>query len=188
MQQTHCYLLKLNKNSPFQITYILTYMGYLKFIIMKKISTLLILLTFGIASTVNSQIKNHDVQSVNLATSKEKAFNYIAKPENLNKWTGAFKEANDKTALLVTPNGELKIGLKTKTNKKLGTIDWYMTMPDGSVGVAYSRVTTGPDNKAIYSFTLIAPPVPLEQVEGTLKAQIGQLKEELHRLQTILAE
>lgn len=133
-------------------------------------------------------IKNHDVQSINLATSTEKAFDYIANPANLEKWTGAFKEANDTSALLVTPNGELEIGLETKTNKALGIIDWYMTMPDGSIGVAYSRVTAGPDNKAIYSFTLIAPPVPLEEIEGTLAAQIGQLREELLSLQTILVE
>lgn len=133
-------------------------------------------------------IKNHDVQSINLATSTEKAFDYIANPTNLDKWTGAFKEADNTSALLVTPNGELKIGLKTKTNKELGTIDWYMTMPDGSIGVAYSRVTAGPDDKAIYTFTLIAPPVPLEQIEGTLNAQIGQLKEELLSLQTILVD
>ena len=133
-------------------------------------------------------IKNHDVQSINLTTSTEKAFDYIADPANLEKWTGAFKEANDTSALLVTPNGELKIGLETKTNKTLGTIDWYMTMPDGSVGVAYSRVTAGPDNNAIYTFTLIAPPVPLEQIEGTLNAQMGQLKEELLTLQSILAQ
>lgn len=133
-------------------------------------------------------IKNHDVQSINLLTSTEEAFDYIANPANLEEWTGAFKQANDTSALLVTPNGELKIGLETKTNKELGTIDWYMKMPDGSIGVAYSRVTAGPDGKAIYSFTLIAPPVPLEQIEGTLNAQIGQLKEELLSLQTILAE
>ncbi|MBQ4805092.1 hypothetical protein J8L88_19665 [Aquimarina sp. MMG015] len=133
-------------------------------------------------------IKNHDVQSINLTTSTEKAFDYIANPLNLSKWTGAFKEADQESALLVTPNGELKIGLETKINKELGTIDWYMTMPDNSIGVAYSRVTAGPDNNAIYSFVLIAPPVPLEEVEGTLSAQIGQLKEELLLLQTILAD
>tara|TARA_R110000868_G_scaffold392384_1_gene662991 strand:+ start:122 stop:532 length:411 start_codon:yes stop_codon:yes gene_type:complete len=133
-----------------------------------------------------SVIKNHDVQSINLSTSTEKAFDYIANPVNLEKWTGAFKNADDKSALLVTPKGELKIGLETKTNKELGTIDWYMTMPDNSVGVAYSRVTSGPDDNAIYSFVLIAPPVPLEEIEGTLAAQIGQLKEELIKLQEIL--
>lgn len=155
---------------------------------MKKTGILLVLLTLGIVSNASSQVKNHDVQSVNLQTSKEKAFNYISNPNNLNKWTGAFKEADEKSALLVTPRGELRIGLETKTNKKLGTIDWYMTMPDNSIGIAYSRVTTGPDGKAIYSFTLIAPPVPLEQVEGALAAQIGQLKEELKKLQVMLSE
>ncbi|MFH4966426.1 hypothetical protein V8G69_15600 [Gaetbulibacter sp. M235] len=134
------------------------------------------------------KIKNHDVQSVNIQTSTSKAFEYIANPSNLSKWTGAFKDADYKSATLVTPNGELKIGLETKTNKEMGTIDWYMTMPDGSIGVAYSRVVTGPDNNAIYSFVLIAPPVPLEQIEGTLSEQIGQLKDELQKLQTILAE
>lgn len=153
---------------------------------MKKIGVLLIVFTIGIISSANSQVKNHEIQSVNLQTTKEKAFAYIANPKNLNKWTGAFKEADEKSALLVTPRGELKIGLETKTNRELGTIDWYMTMPDSSIGVAYSRVTTGPDGKAIYSFTLIAPPVPLEQVEGALAAQIGQLKEELKKLQKIL--
>jgi hypothetical protein len=135
-----------------------------------------------------SNFKNHDVQSVNINTTLEKAFNYIADPNNLPNWTGAFSKVDDKSALLITPNGELPIGLETKTNKELGTIDWYMTMPDGSIGVAYSRVVSGPDGKAIYSFVLLAPPVPLEQIEGTLTAQIGQLREELHKLQTILAE
>lgn len=133
-------------------------------------------------------IKNHDVQSINLSTSTEKAFDYIANPSNLDKWTRVFKEADEKSALLATPKGELKIELETKTNKELGIIDWYMTMPDNSVSVAYSRVTTGPDNNAIYSFVLIAPPVPLEKIEGTLAAQIGQLKEELIELQAILKE
>ncbi|MCT4665350.1 MAG: hypothetical protein N4A45_08985 [Flavobacteriales bacterium] len=133
-----------------------------------------------------STVKNHDVQSINLSTSTEKAFDYIANPVNLEKWTGAFKNADDKSALLITPNGELKIGLETRTNKELGTIDWYMTMPDNSVGVAYSRVTSGPDGHAIYSFVLIAPPLPLEQIEGTLAVQKAQLTEELIKLQEIL--
>jgi hypothetical protein len=135
-----------------------------------------------------SNFKNHDVQSVNINTTVEKAFNYIADPNHLPNWTGAFSKADNKSALLITPNGELPIGLETKTNKELGTIDWYMTMPDGSIGVAYSRVVSGPDGKAIYSFVLLAPPVPLEQIEGALSAQIGQLREELHKLQIILAE
>lgn len=131
-------------------------------------------------------IKNHDVQSVNISTTPEQAFTFIADPKNLPLWTGAFKQADDKTALLITPQGELPIGLETKANAAICTIDWYMTMPDNTVGVAYSRVNEGPDGNTIYSFVLVAPPVPLEQIEGTLAAQIGQLKDELQKLKSIL--
>ena len=133
-----------------------------------------------------SQVKNHDVQSVNIQTSVNEAFEYLSNPLNLPNWTGAFKKVDGQSALLLTPRGEIKIGLETKTNRETGTIDWYMSMPDGSNGIAYSRVVNGPDNKAIYSFVLIAPPGPLEEIEGTLNAQIGQLKEELRKLKTIL--
>ncbi|MCK0192602.1 hypothetical protein [Arenibacter sp. F20364] len=133
-----------------------------------------------------SQVKNHDVQSVNIQTSVSEAFEYLSNPLNLPNWTGAFKEVDGQSALLLTPKGEIKIGLETKINRETGTIDWYMSMPDGSMGIAYSRVVNGPDNKAIYSFVLIAPPGPLEEIEGTLNAQIGQLKEELRKLKTIL--
>lgn len=135
-----------------------------------------------------NRLKNHDVQSINLQASPSKVFDFIADPENLPKWTVAFKEANEKSARLVTPKGELSIELETRANKEDGTIDWYMTMPDGSIGTAYSRVVEGPDNNAIYSFVLIAPPVPLEEVEGTLSAQIGQLKEELESLAGIFSK
>lgn len=135
-----------------------------------------------------NKIKNHDVQSVNIQASTAKVFEYIANQTNLPKWTGAFKEADEKSALLITPNGELLIGLETKTNKESGTIDWYMTMPDGSLGVAYSRVVASSDGNAIYSFILLAPPVPLEHLEGALLQQMVQLKEELQKLQSILGE
>ena len=133
-------------------------------------------------------IKNHGVQSVTLTTPASKVFDFIANPANLPKWTVAFKEANASKALLVTPNGELPIGLETKTDATTGTIDWYMTMPDGSVGTAFSRVVEAPNNTSIYAFTLMAPPVPLEEVEGTLEIQMGQLAEELKQLQSIFKE
>ncbi len=133
-------------------------------------------------------IKNHDVQSVNIQATTDKVFDYIANPTNLPKWTGAFKKADEKSALLVTPNGELKIGLETKANKELGTIDWHMTMPDGSVGIAYSRVVTNADKNAIYSFILLAPPAPIEEVEGALLQQMEILKKELQNPQTILGK
>ena len=49
------------------------------------------------------------------------------------------------------------------------------TFPDGSVGLAQSRVTETTRGTCIYSFVLHAPPVALEQVEGALEAQRATL-------------
>ena len=129
---------------------------------------------------------NFSVQSVLIDLSAEKVFNFIADPSNLPKWTNAFKSADHKSALFVTPAGEMKIGLETKASKETGTIDWYMKMPDGSVGKAFSRVVENSDGKSIYSFILLAPPVPIEKLEGTLKEQEGILTKELKNLKRIL--
>ena len=131
-------------------------------------------------------MKMYDVQAIELPTSLGKAFEYISTPGNLPGWTSAFKEADEKSALLVTPNGELKISLRTITNQS-GTIDWYMTMPDGSVAKAFSRLTDLPNGNVLYSFVLLAPPVPIEQVEGTLEQQKQILSTELERLAKILS-
>jgi hypothetical protein len=132
------------------------------------------------------QLFNHNVQSVNINAPVSKVFNYIANPQNLPGWTAAFKEADNKSALLATPAGELAIGLETRINAESGTIDWYMTMPDGNTGAAYSRVVEGPDQKAIYTFILLAPPGPIEKVEGALREQMGLLANELQNLKRIL--
>ena len=81
----------------------------------------------------------------------------------------------------------MKIGLINIINKEAGTIDSIMTMPDGSIGKAFSRVTENNDGKsAIYSFVLMAPPVPLAEIEGTLEMQKKQLAQELIHLKSIL--
>jgi hypothetical protein len=133
-----------------------------------------------------ANFKIFDVQSVELSTSLQTAFNFISKPQNLPRWAAAFSEADDSTALLVTPNGSLPIGLKTLADAATGTIDWQMTMPDGSVGMAHSRLTPLPNGSTVYSFVLIAPPVPLEQIEGALEQQKGLLAQELMNLEKIL--
>lgn len=132
------------------------------------------------------KVKLYDVQSVELLTNFTRAFSFIAQPGNLPKWTNAFSMADETSALMVTPNGELKIGLKTVTNDSSGVIDWYMTMPDGSVGKAFSRLTQLPDGHVLYSFILLAPPIPIERVEGTLAEQKKILAKELIKLQELL--
>jgi hypothetical protein len=59
-----------------------------------------------------------------------------------------------------------------------------MTFPDGSVGTAYSRVTPDGEYRSVFSFVLMAPPVPLEELEGALEAQRKVLANELVRLKT----
>lgn len=124
-------------------------------------------------------MKTHDVQSISIAKPRAEVFAYIANPANLPTWTNAFKSADAERAELVTPNGAVPIRLETRASAEQGTIDWIMTFPDGSVGAAYSRVTEDAGNSSIYSFVLMAPPVPLEALEGALEAQKKTLATEL---------
>lgn len=131
-------------------------------------------------------MKTFDVQAVAIGRPASAVFEYLADPANLPKWTHGFTRADATSADMATPNGTLTIGLATLTNGAAGTIDWEMTMPDGAVGVAYSRVTPDGDARSIYSFVLMAPPVPLEMLEGALAAQIGILAGELEILRANL--
>ncbi|WP_269583135.1 SRPBCC family protein [Roseibium sp. Sym1] len=131
-------------------------------------------------------MKTHDVQSVSIAQPARIVFDYVAKPENLPKWTNAFRRADGKSADLVTGGGAVQIGLETRTQAETGTVDWKLTFPDGSVGTAWSRVTPDGEDRAIYSFVLMAPPVPLEMLEGALTEQMGILAGELAELKTLL--
>ena len=131
--------------------------------------------------------KNYDVQSININATPERVFDFVAEPTNLPKWALGFSEVDETSALMETPNGKMKIGLINIINKEAGTIDSIMTMPDGSIGKAFSRVTENNDGKsAIYSFVLMAPPVPLAEIEGTLETQKKQLAQELIHLKSIL--
>src|SRR5687768_11684829 len=90
---------------------------------------------------------NFSVQSVSIDLPAEEVFNFVADPSNLPKWTTAFKSADNKSAVLLTPTGEMKIGLTTKASKETGTIDWCMKMRDGLVAKAFSRVVENSDGK-----------------------------------------
>lgn len=131
--------------------------------------------------------KNYDVQSININATPDLVYNFVAEPTNVSKWALGFSEVNEESALMETPNGKMKVGMKMLSNPELRTIDTIMTMPDGSVGKAFSRVTENEDGKsAIFTFVLMAPPVPLELLEGALEEQKKQLAEELLLLKSIL--
>lgn len=128
----------------------------------------------------------HDMQSVELGVPFDKAFDYIADLRHLPDWAHAFQGVHGGRARLETPNGAVEIGLTVHTSREQGTVDWTMTLPDSSVARAFSRVTPAGQDRCIYSFVLLVPPVPLEQLEGTLQQQSTTLREELARLRHIL--
>ena len=131
-------------------------------------------------------MKTFDVQTVGINSSFDKAFRYIADVRNLPEWTSAFKSVSNGKALLETSDGAVEIELKVNASREQGTIDWMMHFPDGSLGAAYSRVVEAEKHRCVYTFILMAPPVPLEQLEGTLRQQSQILKEELAGLASIL--
>lgn len=131
-------------------------------------------------------MKNFDVQTIEIKKNYTECFEFIAKAELLPEWTNAFSNVKDGRALLETPMGKIDIDLEVVSDNKSGIIDWYMTMPDKSVAKAQSRLVKNGEESSIYSFILFAPPVPLEQIEGTLNEQIKTLAKELIKLKGIL--
>jgi hypothetical protein len=131
-------------------------------------------------------MRDFEVQTIDIGTPCDAAFTYISDPRTLPEWTHAFRSVSNGRATMVTPRGSVEVGLRVESSRAAGTIDWFMTFPDGSVGRAFSRLI-GLGNRTLYSFVLMAPPLPLEQVEGALEEQARVLREELAALQRNLS-
>jgi hypothetical protein len=133
-------------------------------------------------------MKTFDVQSIAIDAPFEKVFGYIAETRNLPAWTSAFEAVFDGRASMRTPNGTVEVALTVKASAEAGTVDWIMKFPNGDTATACSRVVPAGKARSIYSFILLAPPVPLEQLEGALEQQSQTLREELAKLRAILSE
>jgi hypothetical protein len=131
-------------------------------------------------------MKTFDIQSIEIEVAAEKAHRYIADPCNLPFWAHAFEKADATSALLRTPNGAVKIVLHTRGDELTGIVDWTMVFPDGAQAGAFSRVVPVGVERCVYSFVLLAPPVPLEVLEGALNAQIEILAGELKAVKRII--
>lgn len=131
-------------------------------------------------------MRTFDVQGIEIGVPRAAVFDFVRDPHNLPKWARAFQQANSERASLKTPTGAVDIDLHTISHKDAGTIDWELRFPNGSIGVAQSRVTETARGTSIYSFVLHAPPVPLGQLEGALDVQRVTLRAELAELKRLL--
>src|SRR5262249_15776549 len=123
-----------------------------------------------------------DVQGIEISAPRAKVFEFVRDPANLPRWARAFRVVEKGRARLQTPEGNVEIRLDVAADPDAGTVDWRMEFPDGSIGLAQSRVTETARGTSIYSFVLHAPPVALERVEGALEAQRTTLRSELATL------
>jgi uncharacterized protein YndB with AHSA1/START domain len=129
-----------------------------------------------------------DVQGVEIRAPRNRVFEFLRHPGNLPKWAHAFKVAEPGRAWLETPVGAVDVRLGVSADAKTGTVDWRLEFPDGSVGLAQSRVTETIRGTCIYSFVLHAPPGALERVEGALHAQRATLQAELETLKSLMEQ
>lgn len=129
-----------------------------------------------------------DVQAIEITAPHRKVFDYLKEPANLPRWAHAFVSAGDGHARLETPAGAVDVGLDVLANADCGVVDWRLTFPDGTVGLAQSRVTDTTRGTCIYSFVLHTPPVALEHVEGALEAQRRLLQSELATLKSLMEQ
>ena len=60
------------------------------------------------------QMRDFDVQSIEIAAPLEQAFRYVADPRTLPEWTHAFRSVSNGRATLATPKGSVEVGLDVR--------------------------------------------------------------------------
>ena len=104
----------------------------------------------------NKQPKMFHVESVEIGVPIEVAFAYICDMQNLPSWARAFKQVgHGKAMMMQTPSGSVEVGIEVRASRDSGTIDWFMTMPDGAVAAAFSRVTPLGKERTTYKFRVV---------------------------------
>ena len=131
-------------------------------------------------------MRTFDVQGIEIMAPRQKVFEFVKEPTNLSKWAHAFVSVDENRARLETPRGAVDIGLRVSADAETGVVDWRLAFPDGTIGLAQSRVTETTRGTSIYSFVLHAPPVALEELEGALEAQRAILRSELVTLKSLM--
>jgi hypothetical protein len=127
-----------------------------------------------------------DVQAIEIQAARPKVFDFLRNPANLPHWARAFTAVEHGRARLETPAGAVDVGLHVSADAETGVVDWRLDFPDGTAGLAQSRLTDTTRGTCIYSFVLHAPPVALEAIEGALEAQRVTLATELATLKSLM--
>jgi hypothetical protein len=124
-----------------------------------------------------------DTQTVSLDAPLDHVFDFLAEPGNLPTWAVGFARSIRPSGdqwVVATGNGE--IGLRLMADRRLGTIDFHMTVAPGVMVIAYSRVVAA-GHGTEYVFTqLQSPGMP----DGAFDAQIDALREELIVLRSVV--
>ena len=82
-----------------------------------------------------------DIQGIEIAAPRRKVFEFLRDPGNLPRWAQAFASVGNGRARLETSTGAVDVGLGVTADADTGVVDWRLTFPDGSVGIAQSRVS-----------------------------------------------
>lgn len=130
-------------------------------------------------------VKNFEVLSIGINCDYKKAFDYVANPDNLPKWTNQFVKVNQNSASFNMFNDVVEVTFETYANEELGTIDWKITFPDGNSGMAYSRLTRNIEG-VIYAFNFILPPLQEDDLKRAYATQKDNIENEIHKLKTLL--
>jgi uncharacterized protein YndB with AHSA1/START domain len=123
-----------------------------------------------------------DVQAIGIEAPFETVFTYVANPATLAEWTHALKSTGAGRARMETPDGAIDVGLRVESDRNSGVIDWILQFPDDKLARAEARVVRNGERATIFTFVLHSPPVPQEQVEGSLEQQKNILRGELQEL------
>ncbi|MBD3906904.1 hypothetical protein NAL32_19620 [Chryseobacterium sp. Ch-15] len=134
---------------------------------------------------MNNEIQNFKVLSIRINTDYETAFKYLTDNSKLPEWTNQFVEVDGNKAKFDTFNGIIDVEFETISSVESGTIDWKLTLPDGSIGFAYSRLTRNIEG-VIYAFNFIIPFMDAEELEKAVAKQIDNIHNELSKLKKAL--
>jgi hypothetical protein len=103
---------------------------------------------------------NSNTHTLNLTASKERAFDFLSRIENLPKWATLFckelKKVDGGRYKVVTPNGE--IFFRIEADSKTGVIDMYGGADESQMAYWPARIVERPGAGSMFIFTAFQYP------------------------------